>query len=144
MPTNDQPVHDTEKLMNAKRDRFADKKDVSGRIGETSRFIAFGLVALVFAIHSSSNDLSTSIITNNRFLLNLAGLLGCLSIISDYLQYLCGYISVNDALLREDDSYRYDQSKLAYKGRHLFFWTKQFFAFVGAAVVIGLFSLELF
>ncbi len=131
-------------LREIRRDRFADKKDVSGRIGETSRFIAFGLVALVFTVHAAANDLSASILLHNKTLLNIAGLFGTLSILCDYLQYLCGYFSVNRALSREQSSYSYDDTGIAYKGRSIFFWLKQVFSLLGAVCLIWLFSIQIF
>lgn len=132
-----------DELIGHKRDRFSDKKEVSGRIGETSRFISFGLVALVFTIHGSENNLSANIVLHSKFLLNIAGLVGCLSIVSDYLQYLCGYLSVNEALARRSDGYSYNPDSLLYKGRRWFFWAKQILALSGAVIVVILFSLEL-
>ena len=123
-------------LRSIRKDRFEDKKETSGRIGETSRFIGFGLVALVFTIHGSENTLSSSIASNSELLLNLAGLAGCLTIVCDYLQYVCGYFSVNKALQRKENNFSYDDETFVYRGRVAFFWLKQFFAFSGALTVI--------
>jgi len=41
-----------------KVDRINQKKDVTARISETSRFVGFGMVAWVFAQHASSADFS--------------------------------------------------------------------------------------
>ncbi|WP_156510652.1 hypothetical protein [Labrenzia sp. OB1] len=127
-----------------RKERFVDKKETSGRIGETSRFIGFGLVALVFTIHGSDNSLSTNIQAHNEYVLNLSGLSGCLTILCDYLQYLCGYFSVNGALRRRESNFSYNSNTLAYKGRIVFFWLKQVFAFSGAMAVIIIFSWAIF
>ncbi len=123
---------------------LADKKDMSGRIGETSRFIGFGLVALVFTIYGSDNTLSSTIRQDSAFLLNVAGLLGCLAILSDYLQYVCGYFSAKDAISRTKEEHTYDDEAAVYKGREFFFWAKQLFAFVGATIVIIAFAAAAF
>lgn len=132
---------DDEKRAEARKARLEDKKDVSGRIGETSRFIAFGLVALTFTIHGSESGISKKILTDYESLINLAGVLGCLSIVSDYLQYMCGYFSNVDALKRKENDYAYDRKNVFYKGRFVFFWAKQVFAFFGALLVIYSFGL---
>ncbi|MEM1149749.1 MAG: hypothetical protein AAGI03_04220 [Pseudomonadota bacterium] len=116
--------------------RLEDKREMSGRIGETSRFVAFGLIALVFAIHDSSNALAGAIVAGDQMLLNVAGLLGCVAIVCDYLQYFCGYRSVNHALQNPDGVYRYDSRHWAYQGRIVFFWLKQMSAFSGAVLIL--------
>lgn len=131
---------DDPELASVRRERFADKKETSGRIGETSRFIAFGIVALVFSIHGSDSALSKTIIQSHERLLNFSGLLGCLAVTMDYLQYVCGYFSVNKALKRHDSRYAYDGNEIFYRGRIFFFWGKQFSSFIAAAIVIYLIS----
>ena len=112
--------------------RFADKAETSGRIGDTTRYIAFGIIALVFTIHSSDSTLALEIVSRGEFLLNLAGLFACLNVIADYLQYVCGYFSVNKALQRRDSGYTYDDASIVYRGRAFFFWAKQALSFSGS------------
>lgn len=131
-------------LKSVRKTRFEDKKEMSGRIGETSRFIGFGIVALVFTIHGSDNAFAQSIVCNSEVLLNIVGLAACLALLSDYLQYVCGYISVNHALTRDENNFDYDTNTIAYRGRSAFFWLKQVFAFGGAIGVIGIITLEIF
>ena len=133
-------THEDERLQAALQARFADKKDMSGKIGETSRFIAFGVVALVFTIHGEGSELFSKILTCYGLMLNVAGLFACLSIMSDYLQYFFGYFSVNDAIRRKNDSYRYDNTLMWYKGRSIFFWLKQFLSFLSAILVVFTFA----
>ncbi|QFT61824.1 hypothetical protein [Roseivivax sp. THAF30] len=131
---------DTEKAFEQRQQRLGDKRETSGRIGETTRFIAFGIIALVFTIHGSDSAIATGIITRHEALLNAAGLVACLSVLSDYLQYVCGYFSVDHALTRKDNAYTYDSTTWVYRGRSFFFWAKQVLAFLGAAIVVGLMS----
>ena len=129
---------DAEEQKQKSRDnRLIDKKDVSGRIGESSRFIGFGLIALTFAIHGSSNEFTKSIVQGYEFFLNMSGFLGCLTILFDYLQYICGYFSVNHALKRDSDDFMYDPKSPSYKGRIFFFWAKQSTAFLGGITIVA-------
>ena len=125
-----------DQLQAIRRERFADKKETSGRIGETSRFIGFGLVALVFTIHGSEKQFAMEIRNSYEFMVNLMGLLGCLTILTDYLQFVCGYFSVSDALKRPERSYSYNRKTTAYQGRVVFFWIKQVFALGGGALAV--------
>ena len=132
-------MEEHEKALKAQRlQRLGDKQVTSGRIGETTRYIAFGIIVLVFTTHGSTSAIATAILTNYEGLLNIAGLAACLSVLSDYLQYVCGYFSVNHALGRKERSYHYDTTRLVYRGRVVFFWAKQALAFIAAAIVIFL------
>lgn len=128
----------SEEELEVRQQRFGDKRETSGRIGDTTRYIAFGIIALVFTIHGSESLLAIEIRQLGELYLNIAGIAACLSIVSDYLQYVCGYFSVNDALKRREQMYSYDPSSLMYKGRMFFFWAKQALSFVGAAIIVFL------
>lgn len=132
-----QGVDSDEQKQRSRDNRLLDKKDVSGRIGESSRFIGFGLIALTFTIHGSSNEFPKSIVQSYEFLLNMSGFLGCLTVLFDYLQYICGYFSVNHALKRDSDNFLYDPKSPSYKGRIFFFWAKQASAFLGGAIIVA-------
>lgn len=105
-------------------------------MSETSRIIAFGVIALLFTIHGGDNDFSKRIVINDAVILNIAGLLAATSVISDYLQYLCGYFSAEASLKNSSGRYLYRRTSVAYKGRTLFFWIKQVFAFVAAILIV--------
>lgn len=131
---------DDSQLSEARAKRFEDKKETSGRIGDTSRFISFGIVALVFSLHGASDGVSTRILASHETFVNLAGLLACLAIVADYFQYLCGYFSVNDALKNESSGYSYDANNIFYKGRVIFFWLKQALSIFGAIIIVVAFG----
>ena len=131
-------TNDDESISEQRRQRLGDKRETSGRIGETTRFIAFGIIALVFTIHGSDSVIATGIIARHEAWLNAAGLAACLSVLSDYLQYVCGYFSVDHALKRHENDYHYDRTTWVYRGRVLFFWAKQGLAFSGAAIIVAL------
>jgi hypothetical protein len=61
---------------------------------------------------------------------------GILTIFFDYLQFLAGYFSVNEALGRADNTY--NEASASYKCRVFFFWAKQVSAVVGIMLLIGL------
>ena len=131
-------AQDDDGISEERQRRLGDKRETSGRIGETTRFIAFGIIALVFTIHGSDSVIAMGIIARHEFWLNAAGLVACLSVLSDYLQYVCGYFSVNHALSRHEADYQYDQRTWVYRGRAGFFWAKQALAFAGAAIIVAL------
>lgn len=127
-----------EALQVARKDRLSDKREMSGRIGETSRYIAFGLIALVLAVHGSNSPFLVEIREAYPVLLNLCGLAGCFAILADYLQYLCGYFSANHAISRQSEGYTYNRRTFAYQGRQVFFWLKQVLAFVGSLAIVAM------
>ncbi|MEM7670291.1 MAG: hypothetical protein AAF317_14320 [Pseudomonadota bacterium] len=112
--------------------RIEEKGNVSNRISETVRFIGFGLVAAFYTIQSTDNESLRSVPDDFFYLFVSIGIFGVATIVFDYLQYLAGYFSVNDALKREADEFAYDVTTSAYRLRTRFFWAKQVSAGLGA------------
>ena len=138
----ERPDTGSEPIKTAAREaRIAHKSVVTARISETSRLVGFGIVAWVFAIHTSETKFATSYISSFEIWVNIAGFLGMLAIISDYLQYLCAYSSVKHALERKEKNYAFDKQHAGYVFQGIFFGAKQVFAVVGSLLVVATFGL---
>ena len=138
-PTPDNGAHQPK--SSTREARIAHKSVVTARISETSRLVGFGIVAWVFAIHTSETKFAKDYISSYEIWVNIAGILGMLAIVSDYLQYLCAYSSVKHALKREEKDYAFDRSHLGYFLQGVFFGTKQVCAVVGSLLVVTTFGL---
>lgn len=118
------------------RQRVIDHKThVSGKISDMCRYIGFGVIAVAWMTLNSSADFSVSLASEFQMELTISAIFGILTVAFDYLQFLCGYFSVNDALKSKDNDY--DSSSLPYKFRSHFFWAKQFTA--ASAILILLY-----
>lgn len=138
-PSGSDDPKKTPEAQQRKTDRLADQKDLTGRIGETTRFIGFGLAAVFFAINTSDKTLPDFIVKNYPMWLSFTGGLGVLAILSDYLQYLSGYYSARHSIYDNvDPPYAVDHEHWATKWRKAFFEAKQYFAFGGAVSLIAL------
>ena len=126
-----------------KLQRIDHKTDVTARISETSRFIGFGVVAWVFAQHSSSSAFSLSYVTDFGVFVRVAGVLGVASIMFDYLQYVAALVVVRKALKNESKSYAYDQTYWAARLQGFFFWSKQFSVLTASLIVVVTFAMTI-
>lgn len=123
-------------MSEERKQRLAQKAVVSARISETSRLVGFGIVAWVFAVHTSETSFAADYVRSFRFCINLAGILGMLAIAFDYWQYLCAYSSVQHALTREDNDYKYDESHIGYVFQNVFYVAKQVCAVLGSLAIV--------
>ena len=119
-----------------------EKRHVSSKISDLSRYIGFGLVAVVYTILTSDSKSVIKIYENYTFLLLLVAGLGAVTILIDYLQFVGGYFAVEAALKNEDDSYRYNPKSFWYQLRTIAFWIKQVTAFLGALLLIIVITLS--
>lgn len=113
--------------------RLAEKETRTKGISELIRFVSFGLVALTYSIFTSSAQFAIDLLANYRDVLLWASVCGAAAIASDYLQYLCGYIAVNKALLEEDQ--KYSSCWFSYRLIKPFFVLKQALAVFGVILV---------
>lgn len=123
--------------MNAEEQRknvLEEKFKVSSRISDLSRYIGFGLVAVVYTILTSDSQAIANLYGNRTTLLLAAACLGAVAIVLDYVQFLAGYFSVQEALKNEGEGYRYDDQSIAYKARNFAFWAKQVAALLGSLI----------
>lgn len=129
-------------MSEERKQRLEQKAAVTARISETSRLVGFGIVAWVFAVHTSETSFAKDYIGSFGFWVNCAGFLGMVAIIFDYLQYLCAYFSVSHALTRKDHSYQYNRNHIGYLLQNFFFFTKQVCAIVASLTVVITFGLS--
>ncbi|MDH5524738.1 MAG: hypothetical protein OEY01_12195 [Desulfobulbaceae bacterium] len=117
------------------RKKVLDEKfKVSSRISDLSRYIGFGLVAIVYTILTSDSVAITKLYGNKNTLILVAACLGAVTIVLDYVQFLAGYFSVQEALENEAGQYKYNNQSIAYTARNFAFWAKQTSALFGAII----------
>ena len=127
----------------AQKERLKQKTVVTSRLSETTRFVAFGIVAWVFAGHDSDADFSTNYIEAYKIWINMAGALAVIAIACDYFQYLSAYLSVKHALTRKQQNYMFNKNHPAYYFQTLCFIIKQVAVGLGAITVTSTFTLHI-
>jgi hypothetical protein len=83
------------------------KQFITGRISETVRYIGFGMLVIFYTVYSSDTQFSRNVVSGEPNLLKTLGICGSLAVLCDYLQYLCGNVSVRLALRNSDNAYMY-------------------------------------
>ncbi|WP_157937674.1 hypothetical protein [Oceaniglobus roseus] len=131
-----------EEKHEARKQRLEQKSAVTMRLSETTRFVAFGIIAWVFAVQSSDAEFSKSYISEYEIWVNAAGVLAIFSIASDYFQYLSAYVSVKHALTRKGEGYQYNKNHPAYLLQLTFFIIKQIAVGLGAVIVALTFTIH--
>lgn len=111
-----------------------EKKHTSSKISDLVRYISFGLVAITYALFTSTAAFAEDLLEQYKTLMLWASFFGGITIAFDYLQFLCGYLSTNKALIRSDNPNTYDDKWITYKARKWFFWMKQATVSVGLAL----------
>jgi len=134
---------DAEKTA-AHKERLEQKTVVTSRLSETTRFVAFGIVAWVFAVQASDAEFSKTYIQAYEIWINTTGALAVISIASDYFQYLCAYLSVKHALSRKGQGYKFNRNHPAYFLQTAFFIVKQVAVGLGAIAIATTFALHIF
>jgi hypothetical protein len=120
-----------------RRQKIQDDKDfTSARISESVRYIGFGLAAITMALLTSDASFPKRLISHFEGFVLFASALGCLAIVLDYLQYVCGYLASEDAGRNREGDYGYLTQSPSYKARRLLFVSKQIVAIVGAGIFI--------
>jgi len=123
-----------------RRDILQQKQEVTTRISETTRYVGFGLLAVYYALRTADSAYAHGLAEAHPCLLRLMGVSGLGAIILDYLQYVLGSKSVNEALNRP--SLDYDETSVWYRGRAITFVLKQWAALIGAASLALIFALH--
>jgi hypothetical protein len=108
----------------------------TARLGEASRFIGFGLLAVFYTIISGDSDFANAITADTYCLLMLTGVLGTLTILFDYLHYVAAHLSVQRAIDRKDKPFAYNKRWFTYRVWTLMFYAKQAAAVGGAACFV--------
>lgn len=139
MPKKHQQTGDIEER---RKSVLEEKRHVSSKISDLSRYVGFGLVAVVYAILTSDSEIVIQLYEHYTTALLTAAAFGVLTVILDYLQFLGGYLSVEQALQNEEGSFRYDNKSFWYKLRVTAFWMKQATAFFGALLFAGVITIS--
>ena len=132
----DRSEDEISKLEDRRKQRLSEKAAITGRIGETCRYIGFGVLAIFYTIITSDKPFAMAIASNHRFYLYLSGLAASIAVFSDYLQYLSGAWSVEKTLKRRENQYYYNTGWISYKLRVMFYWIKQVAALIASATVV--------
>lgn len=119
--------------------RYRENQDYfSGKISELARYIGFGLVAVAFGLLSSDGVFARALAAKSATTLSWAGLLGCGTILADYLHLLMGWWSNTQAANNNKGNY-----ELAGAGKvfrifqdKVFFYLKQIFPLVGTILLL--------
>lgn len=118
-----------------KKARILDeKRNVTGRISETCRYVGFGLLVVYYAIQSGDSAFEERLRLDHSPLIYLVGACGVFSIAFDYLQYFFAARSVDEAYRRPTADF--DPHSVAYKARQVFFYLKQIVAVLGASLLV--------
>jgi hypothetical protein len=136
-----------EDIAGRRKRRLEEKQYVTGRVGETCRYIGFGLVALFYAISISVDELPMQLLTDYGWWVRAFGALGALTVLADYLQYLAGDIAARAALNRTNDgakTHLYSKKWLSYRARNWMYVAKQLLALLGASTLAGIMLVALF
>jgi hypothetical protein len=128
-------------LKERRAKRLAEKADVTARISDTTRFVAFGLLVAFYTVHAGENPFATAL-KEQGLLLFVMGVSAAFAILFDYVQYVCGRISVEAALRRP--TVDYDETSWSYRVRVDAFAGKQALVIVGSLCLVTMVILSVF
>lgn len=115
-----------------------DKDFTTNRLSEQSRYISFGVLAVVFSLLSSDSGMWKKFQTDYKTIALCGALLAIASILLDFFQYIFGYFASCKAAGGCNPSYKYQKSWVSYRLRMACFWAKQ-----GAAGLSGILLLAI-
>ena len=140
------PAYRTAARRSPNQDRHKEvldeKRFVTSRISETTRYLGFGLLATFYAIISSADAYPKQLKAAFPLPLRLMALFAVLAVMLDYLQYVFGRFAVQRALDRKDKPFEYNKKWLSMRGRQACFWAKQAMALLGCAILLGVILLS--
>ncbi|MFM5914280.1 MAG: hypothetical protein ACKOPR_05985 [Chakrabartia godavariana] len=122
-----------------RRKRYRDNQDYfSGKISELARYIGFGLVAVSFGLLSSDSLFATSLVAKATMMISWAGLLGCGTIIADYLHLLMGWLRNSQAANNQKGEYKLEGIGKFYGflQDRVLFYTKQILPLIGSVLIL--------
>jgi hypothetical protein len=116
---------------------------ISDRISTQVRWLAAGVIALVWLFLAGGKESPALPLPPNRKILITAAGGAILALLLDYLQYLFGYASTMRALRKAEDAggkdVTFTYTSLLYRLRVFFFWAKQIVAV--SAVVLAVYEI---
>lgn len=116
------------------------KKAVTERISESSRTLAFGVLASCYALLIAEPQLAASFAGVRPLLLGAAGL-GTAAVVVDAAQYVFAYICIQQALCEPDQLYPTNWTR---RGRTICFLFKQFLAYCAALLLLTAVGMVIF
>lgn len=115
--------------MASKQDVLDRQKEVTDKISTQVRTIAAGLIVFTWGIYTGTADITVELAKKFSPLLIAVDALCVAAILADFLQYLCAYQVVKDALhkLRAGNlqDVKYDDTTLTFRCQNYFFTAKQ-------------------
>ena len=112
-----------------------DKDFTSSKIGDLSRLIGYGVLAVAFSLLTSTAPFAVEFVRAFSIEIKVVAAFGILSVLFDYFQYLAGYIDSSFVIKKE--GFRYSKSSLSYRARKFFYWGKQLLALVAAFLLVA-------
>lgn len=110
------------------------------QVSETARFVGFGLLAIAYAMVSDSGAFFVGMRTHHATMVRYLALAGSLAVLADYLHYVFGYLTTQQALDRQDKPNAYNSLWLTYRLEIVCFWVKQAAAITGCVILLILVS----
>lgn len=123
---------DTEKAEQ-KKSAIQEYTVATARLSEHVRFIAFGILAIVYALYTSDSAIAGRIVEAHPIKLGVATVAALVAILLDYAQYFASVRATRNALDEEDATW--DENSLSYRASELAFNWKQL-ATVAASVAL--------
>jgi hypothetical protein len=120
--------------------RIGEKKDITIRISETTRTLAFGSLASCYALLFANKELAASF-AGVKPLLLWSAIFGVLAVVVDGAQYLFAFINVQQALAADDQLF---PRNFARRGRATCFILKQGLAYFAALLLVAAIALTFF
>jgi hypothetical protein len=116
----------------------------SKRIGETVRYVCFGIIGVTFLIFTSK-DLSTFFQTqNNKVALIIPSSLCIVSLLFDYFQAFIGFLDNSINLNKLKINQTINEKSYLRLLRYLFFYLKQVFVIIGSLLFIKIMIIIIF
>ncbi len=115
---------------------------VSNRIGEQTRTISIGVLAIAWLFLAGGKDAPAVKVMPDVFVLLSAGALSIGSLLADYFQYLCAYfvslqvLNNTESNLDQTPEPEYNYQSFFHKSRRFFFWLKQITCLFATGILI--------
>ena len=125
--------------MASKQDVLDRQKEVTDKISTQVRTIAAGLIVFTWGIYTGTADITVELTKKFAPLLITVDLLCIAAILADFLQYLCAYQVVKDAMGRMRagnlQDVKYNDTALTFRCQNIFFSAKQVLLAVATALM---------
>jgi hypothetical protein len=126
--------------MTTLKETYEELQFLSDRISTQVRWLAAGVIALVWMFLAGGKDSPSLPFPPNHEVLVTAAGLAIMALLLDYIQYFFGYKLTMRSLKKVEDTggenVTYDYTSCLYRMRVFFFWVKQIVA-VSAVVLLG-------